>query len=91
MFLSLSDPADVVTVLLSDAISCISTDFLQDRGSNVVRHSKISGVTRCAHPAEWAKAQRENVTVAKAKAERSQKSLLLEVFKVLLEGRCQIK
>ncbi len=65
MFPSLSDPADVVTVLLSDAISHIGTNFLQYSSSNAVCHSKILRVARCAHPAKWTEAQRENVTVEK--------------------------
>lgn len=63
---SLSDPADVVIVLLSNTISHIGTNFLQDSSGNIVRYSQILGVARCAHPAKWAKAQRENVPVAKA-------------------------
>lgn len=64
---SLSDPADVVIVLLSDAISHSGANVLQDRRSYVVRHGKIVRVAGCAHPAKWAEAQRENVAVAKQK------------------------
>lgn len=72
MFSSLSDPADVVIVLLSDAISRFGTNFLQDSCSNVIRYSKILGVARGAHPAKRAKAQRENVSVTKAEGGRLQ-------------------
>ena len=57
VFSSLSDPADVVIVLLSDEISHIGTNFLQDRSSNFVCYSEILGVPRCAHPAKRTKAQ----------------------------------
>lgn len=63
VFPSLSDPADVVTVLLPDPVSHIDTYFLQDSSSNIICYDKILGVTRRAHPAKWAKAQRENVPV----------------------------
>lgn len=62
MFSSLPDPADVVVILLSDAISHMGADFLQDSGGNVVRFSQILRVAGCAHPAERAKAQGEDVT-----------------------------
>lgn len=64
VFSSLSDPADVVVVLLSDTISHTGTDFLQDSSSDVIRYGEIPGVARCAHPAKRAEAQRENVPVA---------------------------
>lgn len=62
---SLFDPADVVVVLLSDKIRRVGTNFLQDGSGNVVGYGKILRVARCAHPAKRAKAQRENVPVAK--------------------------
>lgn len=66
VFSGLPDPADVVIVLLSDAISHAGADFLQDAGGNVVRFSQILRVAGCAHPAERAKAQGENITVKEA-------------------------
>lgn len=66
VFSSLPDPADVVIVLLSDAISHMGADFLQDAGGNVVRFSQILRVAGRAHPAERTEAQGENVTVEEA-------------------------
>lgn len=62
VFSSLPDPADVVIILLSDAISHMGADVLQDSGGNVVCFSQILWVAGCAHPAERAKAQGEDVT-----------------------------
>lgn len=69
VFSSLSDPADVIVVLLPDVIGHVGTDFLQDSSSDIIRCSKIFGVARCAHPAKWAKAQRENIPAAKVEGE----------------------
>lgn len=66
VFSGLPDPADVVIVLLSDAISHVGADFLKDAGGDVVRFSQIFGVAGCAHPAERAKAQGENVAAEEA-------------------------
>lgn len=71
VFSSLSDPANVIIVLLFDAIGHVGTDFLQDGSGDIVRYRKILGVSRCAHPAKGAKAQRENVTAAKAEGDIS--------------------
>lgn len=67
VFSSLSDPADVVVVLLPDAISHVGTNFLQDKSSDVICYSKILGVARCAHPAERAETQREDVPAVKGR------------------------
>lgn len=61
VFPGLPDPADVVIILLSDPISHMGADFLQDPGGNVVRFSQISRVAGRAHPAERAEAQGEDV------------------------------
>ena len=71
VFSSLPDPADVIIVLLSDVISHVGTYVLQDSSSNIVCYSEILGVARCAHPAKWAEAQRENVPVAIRQKERN--------------------
>lgn len=66
VFSGLPDPADVIIVLLSDAISRVGADFLKDAGGDVVSFSQIFGVAGCAHPAERAKAQGEDVAAEEA-------------------------
>lgn len=61
MFSSLPDPADVVVILLPDAVSHMGADLLQDCGGNLVRFSQVLWVAGCAHPAERAEAQGEDV------------------------------
>lgn len=70
VFASLSDPADVVVVLLPDAISGVGTDVPQDSSSDIICYSKILGIARRAHPAKRAKAQRENVSVLQTEGEQ---------------------
>lgn len=66
VFSGLPDPADVVIVLLSDAISHTGADFLQDAGGDVVRFSQVLRVAGRAHPTERTEAQGENVPVEEA-------------------------
>lgn len=84
VFSSLPDPADVVIILLSDAISHMGADFLQDSGGNVVRFSQILWVAGCAHPAERAKAQGEDVT----RMETGLKSFFKMVSTGILKNQC---
>lgn len=62
MFSGLTDPADVVVVLLSHTLSHIGADLLQDSGGDVISQCQVTGVTGGADPAEWSEAQGEDVT-----------------------------
>lgn len=86
VFSSLPDPADVVVVLLPDMISHGGTNVLENSSSNVICYSEILWVTRCAHPAKWAKAQRKNVPVRKTKQTNKKKILVVGmIFQALLK------
>lgn len=61
MFPSLSDPADVVVILLPHAFRHVRSDVFQNGGSDVVGDLQVFGVAGGAHPAERAEPQRENV------------------------------
>lgn len=67
MFSRLSDPADVVLVLLPNALSHIGTDLLQDGGSDVISQRQVTGVARSADPAERSEAQGEDISVGRVR------------------------
>lgn len=62
VFSRLTDPADVVIILLPHTLSHVCADLLQDGGGNVISQRQVTGFPRSADPAEGPKTQGKYVT-----------------------------